>query len=88
MGKIQGQPFGLVVSKTPQEALTESKKAGNEAKTAIVDSTAREVAIMIINIAVAIALFIVSKIILLLVSIVYTIMKTIELIKNKKNNDT
>lgn len=32
MGKIQGQPFGLVVSKTPQEALTESKKAGNEAK--------------------------------------------------------
>ena len=43
------------------------EKAGNEAKTAIVDSTAREVAIMIINIAVAIALFIVSKIILLLV---------------------
>lgn len=42
------------------------EKAGNEAKTAIVDSTAREVAIMIINIAVAIALFIVSKIILLL----------------------
>ena len=37
------------------------EKAGNEAKTAIVDSTAREVAIMIINIAVAIALFIVSK---------------------------
>lgn len=32
MGKIQGQPFGLVVSKTPQDALTESKKAGNEAK--------------------------------------------------------
>ena len=32
------------------------EKAGNEAKTAIVDSTAREVAIMIINIAVAIAL--------------------------------
>lgn len=32
MGKIQGQPFGLVVSKTPQEALTESVKAGNEAK--------------------------------------------------------
>jgi hypothetical protein len=27
------------------------------------------------------------KIILLLASIVYTIMKTIELIKNKKNND-
>ena len=43
------------------------KKAGNEAKTAIVDSTARDVSVMIINIAVAIALFIVSKILLLLV---------------------
>ncbi len=43
------------------------EKAGNEAKTAIVDSTARDVSVMIINIAVAIALFIVSKILLLLV---------------------
>lgn len=43
------------------------EKAGNDAKTAIVDSTARDVSIMIINIAVAIALFIISKILLLLV---------------------
>ena len=43
------------------------EKAGNEAKTAIVESTARSVAIMIINIAVAIGLFIVSRIILLFI---------------------
>lgn len=43
------------------------EKAGNEAKTAIVESTARNVAIMIINIAVAIGLFIVSRIILLFI---------------------
>lgn len=43
------------------------ENAANEAKTAIVESTAREVAVLIINIAVAIALFIVSKILLLLV---------------------
>lgn len=41
--------------------------AGNQAKTAIVDSTARNVAVLIINIAVAIALFIISRIILLLI---------------------
>lgn len=53
-----------VIMKHINEAV---KNAGNEAKAAIVDSTARNVAIMIINIAVGIALFIISKIILLLI---------------------
>ena len=57
------------------------EKAGNEAKTAIVDSTAREVAIMIINIAVAIALFIVSKIILLLVKGLANLLTKLPVIK-------
>ena len=58
------------------------EKAGNEAKTAIVDSTAREVAIMIINIAVAIALFIVSKIILLLVKGLANLLTKLPVIKH------
>lgn len=43
------------------------ENAGNEAKTAIVESTARNVAIIIINIIVAIGLFIVARIILIFV---------------------
>ena len=57
------------------------EKAGNEAKTAIVDSTAREVSVMIINIAVAIALFIVSKIILLLIKGLANLLTKLPVIK-------
>ena len=57
------------------------EKAGNEAKTAIVDSTARDVSVMIINIAVAIALFIVSKIILLLVKGLANLLTKLPVIK-------
>ena len=57
------------------------EKAGNEAKTAIVNSTARDVAIMIINIAVAITLFIVSKIILLLVKGLANLLTKLPVIK-------
>ena len=57
------------------------EKAGNEAKTAIVDSTARDVSVMIINIAVAIALFIVSKIILLLVKGLTNLLTKLPVIK-------
>lgn len=57
------------------------EKAGDEAKTAIVDSTARDVSIMIINIAVAIVLFIVSKIILLLVKGLANLLTKLPVIK-------
>ena len=57
------------------------EKAGNEAKTAIVDSTARDVSIMIINIAVAITLFIVSKIILLLIKGLANLLTKLPVIK-------
>ena len=57
------------------------EKAGNEAKTAIVDSTARDVSVMIINVAVAIALFIVSKIILLLVKGLANLLTRLPVIK-------
>ena len=57
------------------------EKTGNEAKTAIVDSTAKDVSIMIINIAVAIALFIVSKIILLLIKGLANLLTKLPVIK-------
>ena len=57
------------------------EKAGNEAKTALVDSTARDVSVMIINVAVAIALFIVSKIILLLVKGLANLLTRLPVIK-------
>lgn len=47
MGKIKGQPFGLVVSKTKSQAITDSTVAGNEAKFYLVktrdDDTGEEV---------------------------------------------
>lgn len=57
------------------------EKAGNDAKTAIVDSTARDVSVMIINIAVAIALFIISKIILLLIKGLANLLTKLPVIK-------
>ena len=57
------------------------EKAGKDAKTAIVDSTARDVSVMIINIAVAIALFIISKIILLLIKGLANLLTKLPVIK-------
>lgn len=57
------------------------ENAADEAKTAIVESTAKEVAILIINIAVAITLFIISKIILLLVKGLANILTKLPVIK-------
>ena len=43
------------------------EKAGTEAKNAVIESTARQIAVTIINVGVLIALFLISRIILMLV---------------------
>lgn len=57
------------------------ENAGNEAKTAIIDSTARNLAVTIINIGVAIGLFIISKIILLFVKGLANLLTKLPVIK-------
>lgn len=57
------------------------EKAGTEAKNAIVESTARNMAITIINVAVLIALFIISRIVLLLVKGLAALLTKLPVIK-------
>jgi len=57
------------------------EQAGTDAKNAIIDSTARSVAVTIINIAVWIGLFIVSKIILLLIKGLANLITKLPIIK-------
>lgn len=57
------------------------ENAGNEAKSAIVDATARDLSVTIINIAVAIVLFIISKIILLFIKGLANLLTKLPVIK-------
>lgn len=57
------------------------EKAGNEAKNAIIDATARDLSVTIINVAVAIALFIISKIILLFIKGLANLLTKLPVIK-------
>lgn len=57
------------------------ENAGNEAKNAIIDATARNLAITIINVAVAIVLFIISKIILLFIKGLANLLTKLPIIK-------
>lgn len=57
------------------------EKAGTEAKNAIVESTARNMAVTIINVAVLIALFLISRIVLLLVKGLAALLTKLPVIK-------
>ena len=57
------------------------ENAGEEAREAIIDSTARDVAVTIINVAVAIALFIVARIILFLIRGLASLLTELPIIK-------
>ena len=57
------------------------ENAGEEAREAIIDSTARNVAVTIINVAVAIALFIVARIILFLIRGLASLLTELPIIK-------
>lgn len=57
------------------------ENAGNEAKNAIIDATARDLSVTIINVAVAIVLFIISKIILLFIKGLANLLTKLPVIK-------
>ncbi|MGN1269396.1 MAG: CvpA family protein [Clostridia bacterium] len=57
------------------------ENAGNEAKNAIIDATARDISVTIINVAVAIVLFIISKIILLFIKGLANLLTKLPVIK-------
>ncbi len=57
------------------------EEAGNDAKVAIVESTARDVAVTIVNVAVLIALFLISRIVLIFVKLFADILTELPIIK-------